>query len=404
MELFVARQPILDSKLRTVGYELLFRNGFENSFNDFGGNQATSRVINISFFNSAISQITSGKKAYINFTRFLLLEDIWKLLPADKVVIEILEDIEPDDQVIQACKRLKQEGYIIALDDYTSHSGLKPLFPYTDIIKMDLLQSDPDEMKCKEILEEKSSIKFLAEKVEQHKVFDMAKNMGYSFFQGYFFDKPQLIQLKSANESRLSTVRLLKTVCSKDLDFSEAEIIFKHDPVLTIKLLRYINSAAIGLRYQISSIRQALSIIGQNNLKKWVLILIMSKGVEKKADELIRQTIYRARFCELLAEEAGMNRAGQELFMTGLFSLMDAIFDDTLDSLLEKVSLSNEIVKALRGEQTPYYFILELVRAFEKGRWQDVFSFSGKIKINEIKLPVLHKHSIDFVDSLAGLI
>jgi EAL and modified HD-GYP domain-containing signal transduction protein len=157
----------------------------------------------------------------------------------------------------------------------------------------------------------------------------------------------------------------------------------------------------MGLRYKISSIRQALTIIGQSNLRKWVLILTMAKTVENKADELIKQAVYRARFCELLAEEAKMERDAPELFMTGMFSCIEAIMDDTLDNLLQNITLSNKIIQALKGEETPYYFLLALVLAFEKGDWDDVFSLSNKMKLNKIDLPKLHKSSIEFADSLS---
>ncbi|MCB0283981.1 MAG: HDOD domain-containing protein [Calditrichaeota bacterium] len=398
----IARQPILNKRKQTYGYELLFRDGLEETFHHYDGNQATSQVINLTFFDAAISHIISGRKAFINFTRFLLLDDFWKLLPKDQVVIEILENIDLDEKVINACKRLKQNGYLIALDDYIYNPLHKPILPYIDIIKVDFSLTPAAKFDLKPIQEQNKKTIFLAEKVEVNDEFELSLEKGYSLFQGYFFEKPDLIKLHSTNEQCLSTIQLLRAVCNKQFDLQDAEIIFKHDPLLTYKLLRYINSAAIGLRYSISSISQALAIIGQNNLRKWVLVLIMSKTSEKKADELIRQTVYRANFCELLAGASGLANDAAELFITGLFSSIEAILDDTLENLLNQIPLSREIVMALTGVETPYYYILMLVLAFEKGTWSKVHSICETIRINEQLLPQMHISSVHFADSFTA--
>lgn len=400
---FVARQPILNKRQQTYGYELLFRDGLEKTYQHYDGNQATSHVINLTFFDAAISHIISGRKAFINFTRFLLLDDFWKLLPKDQVVIEILENIDLDEKVVDACKRLRQNGYLIALDDYIYNPAHSRILPYIDIIKVDLSTTSLASFDLNLLREHNSKLIFLAEKVELHDDFTLSLEKGYSLFQGFFFEKPRLIKLQTSNELCLSTIQLLKTVCSKEFDLKEAEITFKHDPLLTYKLLRYINSAAIGLRYSISSISQALAIIGQNNLRKWVLVLIMAKTAEKKSNELIRQTVYRANFCELLASAAGLINDAPELFITGLFSCIEAFLDDTLENLLNQIPLSQDIVRALMGVETPYYFILTLVEAFEKGTWKKVNSLCKTIHIHEEILPQMHINSLHFADSFIAV-
>ena len=328
MTLFIGRQPNLDRSQKTYGYELLFRDGPENVFNGQDPDQATMMVIDTSVGQMGIQRITGGRKAFINFTRNLLLEDYGDLLPRDQVVIEILETITPDADIIASCRRLKDGGYTLALDDFHYAPAYEPLLEIVDIIKVDLSASDDRERLHFAETYLPRNIKLIAERVETLADFEQTKEMGYSYFQGYFFSKPVVLTTEKPPGSKLARIQLLMEINRPEFDFSHAEEIIKHDPTLSMKLFRYINSAIFGMRQEIKSIRQALTLLGEKNIRKWCTILVISSLADDKPPELFKQAIVRARFCELLAGSAGQIGADQELFMTGMFSLLDTMLVD----------------------------------------------------------------------------
>ena len=405
MTLFVGRQPILNKFQNTYGYELLFRDSPENFFNDSTDpDQASMSVIDTSIGQMGMQHITGGKKAFINFTRRLLLEDYGTLLPRDNVVIEILETIEPDEEIVAACQRLKDSGYTLALDDFQYSAKYDPLVELIDIIKVDLMASDLKARQEYADLFLPMKIKLLAERVETLAEFEETRDMGYSYFQGYFFSKPVVLSKEQTPESKLAKMQLLMEISKPEFDFKQAEEVIKHDPTLSMKLLRYINSVIFGIRQEITSIRQALTLLGEKNIRKWATILVISGLSDDKPDELLRQAIVRARFCELLAQPARLVGCDQELFMTGMFSLMDTMMDQTMESLLTDLALSQKITDTLLGEQTPYQDILSLVRAYEKGEWDDISQLADTCCVEEDTLPPLMQEAFKWADiiSLAG--
>ncbi len=400
MPLFVGRQPILDRAQKTFGYELLFRDGTENVFKNLDPDKASMSVIDTSFGQMGVRKITGGKKAFINFTRHLLLEDYGQLLPKEHVVIEVLENIEPDEEIIDACRRLKQSGYIVALDDFQYRPEYEDLFKFIDLIKVDLSVSDEkDRMNMAEkFLPLK--IELLAERVETLEEFEQTREMGYKYFQGYFFSKPVVIEAQQPPESKLARIQLLQEVNRSDFDLDRAESIIKHDPTLSWKLFRYINSAIFGFRHEIKSIRQALTQLGERNVRKWATILILSSIAEDKPKELLRQAIVRGRFCELVAEPAGMPEKDQELFMTGMFSHLDTMMNQTMHSLMLDMSLAKNVKSTLLGEQTEYQDILSMVKSCECADWKHTEELMGQYGLSEDMLPEVQRQAFEWADEL----
>jgi len=381
MALFIGRQPILDHHTVTFGYELLFRNGIKNTFEELDGDAATSSVIDSGFLSLEFDAVTNGKKAFVNFTTATLKEEYWRLLPRDKVVIEVLETVEPDQEVIESCQALKAAGYTLALDDFEYAPAWDPLVDIADIIKVDLGTASMEQAEAYAKRYLPRNIRLLAEFIETLSDFKRTKEMGYSLFQGYFFAKPEVLESEQISTSKLAKLQLMEKVNKPEIDYGELNDILKGDPALTVKLLKYVNSAALGVRYEVRAIRQALALIGAQNLRKWISILLMSTFSEDLPRELTRQAITRGRFCELMAEEAGLAPQSTELFLTGIFSLMDAVFKRSMETLLPDLPLSDDVKNTLLGEATDYKPLLDLVRALENGSWKTVESFSAETGI-----------------------
>lgn len=401
MTLFVGRQPILDRLQKTYGYELLFRDGTENAFGAVDADHATLKVIDTSLGHMGMQQVTGGKKAFINFTRRLLLEDFGNLLPKESSVVEILENIEPDTEVVEACQRLKEAGYTLALDDFQYRPEYDPLIEFVDLIKVDLSVSDDAERR---IMAERflpMNIRLLAERVETQEEFEQTKDMGYSYFQGYFFSKPVVLSSEEVPQSKIARVQLLQVINAPDFDLDRAETIIKHDPSLTMKLLRYINSVIFGLPVKVQSIRQAMTLLGEKNIRKWSTVLILSGLIEDKPVELLRQAIVRGRFCELLAKSFRLPGQDQELFMTGMFSLLDTMVGRPMVDLLADIPLTEEIKAALLNEKSPYSDVLGMVTAFETGDWPLITKVAQSHGVEDDALADFQQEAFCWADEIA---
>jgi len=311
---FVARQPILDANERIFAYELLYRSCEANEFRGDNGDNAS-----IQFFDNALNTIglktlIQDKRAFVNLSRGCLLKELYNLLPAERVVLELLENVEPDDEVIRACKRAKAAGYQLALDDFKYHHGYDPLLEIADYVKVDFLDTNPWERQTLGELFRPRKLRLLAEKVETREQYDEARELGYSLFQGYFFARPEMKRGMEIRGYKQNYLNLLQQVNQADFDFREVELTIKQDVALSCKLLTYLNSPAIGVRHKISTIRKALHLLGQEALRKWVSLCAMTFLCEDKPAELMVMCLFRGRFCEMVARDIGLQGRTLDLF------------------------------------------------------------------------------------------
>ena len=371
MYFYAARQPILDRNKKLIGYELLFRDGVDNVFPDIDGDEATSRLIEGSQFNFGLEDLTDNKPAYINFTLDTLLKGYPTLLNKEGVVIEILETVQPGKRLLTIVKDLKSKGYTLALDDYVHQPVWRHFYPFIDIIKIDFLAFNIEDVKkIIEDLKPYPHIKLLAEKIETYEVYNHALELGFEYFQGFFFSKPEMIQSKALPPSSMTLAELLYETSSVEMDLNKITSIFERDVNLSYKLLRYSNSAAFTRRSEINTIKQALIVLGANEIKKLLSLLFAAQVSADKPLELIKLSLTRARFCELLAiSNSKLNDTGMA-FLTGMMSLMDAILDEEMESVMLKLPLSNEIKTALLNNEGLLAEYLNLVTLYEQGDWQ----------------------------------
>jgi c-di-GMP-related signal transduction protein len=396
---FLARQPIFDRQGGAMGYEILFRSGLNNFFQPQPDHDASALIVD-NYLLFGLEALTGGRKAFLNFTRDALIKDYAALLPSQFVVVEILEDIEPDDEVIAACQRLRKNGYTIALDDFVYSERLDPLISLADIIKVDFLATP---METQQELARRftpQGIKFLAEKVETRQDADRGLQMGYSYFQGYFFCKPQMMTKRGIPGLKLNYLRILQAINRAAIDLNEVEGILRQEPSLLYKLLRYMNSATFGLRGRVTSIRHALALLGEDSLRKWTSVAAMVDLAADKPAELISTGLVRARFCEQIAHPLGLARRGCDLFLLGLVSVMDAILDRQMSDVLTEIHLPPEVKAALLGEHNQFRLAIDSVVAQEQGDWQGIRSCIEQMDIEEARFPEAYIQSVQWVRQL----
>jgi EAL and modified HD-GYP domain-containing signal transduction protein len=372
MQFFLARQPIFDARMRVQAYELLYRSSTANVFGGIDGNAASSEVIVNSILMIGMDSLTRGKLAFINFTEEHLRRRTPLLLSKDLFVVEILEDVEPSEEILNECRNLKEQGYRIALDDFQYSPKFDDFIALADIIKVDFMLTKGYDREAVVQRLKRPGLRFLAEKVETMEDYKQAKAYGYELFQGYFFNKPVVISGRGISGAKQNYLQLIQEVAMPDLDMNELEEIIKRDVALSFKLLKFINSVVFSLRHEIRSIRQALVMLGQKEIVKWFsLILLGDMGSDKPVELMINATS-RGIFCELVGRKVGFKEDAQDLFMMGLFSLIDVFLDAEMATILDGLPVSQEVKQALEGEGGPFRDILEMIVSLENARWDQL--------------------------------
>ena len=399
MNVFVARQPIFDRRKKLYAYELLFRTGTTNGFPDIDGTTATTSLLSSTFFTVGIDKIAAGKLAFINFTEELIAKGIPQLFPPEKLMVEILEDVEPGSAVVNACRLLKEKGYSLALDDFVYSRQFDELLHLSDIIKIDFRLTSPEKIKEMVGTLKQFDCQLLAEKIETYEEFEAALALGFEYFQGYFFAKPEVLQNRDLSTSQLTMLQLLSEINSADSEFDvEAlEKLVSQDISITYKLLKYINSSHFSRIKTISSVAQAISYLGERGFRMFVSLIATSMLAENKPGELVRASIIRARLLELIAIECRQD--SNEMFLLGLFSFIDAMLDQPLATILKKMPLSANINTALSEKSGDLYPFLRLVEAYEQGNWVPFRFALKKIGLNEEKMTDFYLEAIAWADS-----
>jgi len=384
-ERFIARQPMFDHRMKVFAYELLFRGGPQNVFKPW--KDASSSVIVESTMLFDLQTLTGSAKAFINADQNALLQGAVKLLTPDRIVVEILETVVPTPEVVAACADLRESGYVLGLDDFDDHPKWEPLLALSRFLKVDFRASDRDLRQniAKRYLPQ--GLQLLAEKVETQAELEEARSMGYTYFQGYFFCKPTMVEGRNIPSNKLNYVRLLEAVNTSDFKFEKIEEILKQEPSLVYKLLRYLNSPLLGLRNEVRSISHAITLIGEKEFRRWVSIVAIVSMAGDKSPELIRTALTRAYFCEEISEAIHMAAQKADLFLLGLLSITDAILDLPMNDILSHLPLSSEVETALRGGENRFRDVYETLLAYERADWQNLSCLAAKIGCPEDRVP-----------------
>ncbi|NAX20373.1 EAL and HDOD domain-containing protein [Vibrio sp. V39_P1S14PM300] len=398
---YIARQPILDSHKRTVGYELLFRDGPKNTFPEIDPDLATSRLLSDHFLSTHYSTL-GNKLGFVNFPYQSLINRVPTLFPADNLVVEVLEDCAPTQELLHAIREMAAKGYRIALDDFVPSVEWKAFLPFVSIIKFDI-QQFPIDKAAKFIAKLKhTKIDFLAEKVETHQEFEQAKQAGFDLFQGYFFSKPEMIQRRALEPAFLTIVHLIKEIAKPQIDYTTLEELVSKDVTLSFKLLAFVNSSAL-ISAKIQSFRQALVYLGEERLRKFISLVAIASTHESKPDYLYGLSIQRARYCELLFSYCDSDVEPGSAFLTGMFSLLDSLLDQPMDLLMEKMPIDNAVKVALKNGDGLLGDILAVTRAYEKGDWDQVALVNQRLGLPADTLSQCYDSAVQWTADLLNL-
>ncbi len=384
-EKFIARQPILDTRLQVFAYELLFRGGPQNSFQPFAN--AASSVIADSITLFDLDMLTGHARAFVNVDEMALRLGAPRLLPADRIVVEILETVRPTEEILGACRELRSAGYQLALDDFVDSPGIAPLVEFASFLKIDFQMFDA---RARSALARKyadNHIRLLAEKVETESEFREARDLGFSYFQGYFFCKPSMVETREIPGNKAIQLQLLTAVAAPELRFDFIENLLKQEPSLLYRLLRYLNSPILGLRSEVRSVRHAIVLLGENEFRRWASIFAIISMSTGKSPELIRTALTRAFFCEEFSAAAGLREKGPSLFLMGLLSVTDALLDKPMREVLKALPVIQEVKIALCGGTNHFRDVFELVLALERAEWIRLSDIAARIGCDEGKIP-----------------
>ncbi len=361
----LARQPIYDTELGIYAYELLFRSDKNEWGHEIGADTATSVVLFNTFSEIGIHNVVGEHRAFINFTRNLLLDP--PPFSNGEIVIEVLEDVTPDAEVIDSLKRFKQQGFTIALDDFEYHESLQPLVELADIIKIDVMALSEKQIAEHVTLLKVPGTALLAEKVETQEMYNFCKELGFDYFQGYFLSRPKIMKGHKVPANKLVVMKLIADLQSPDTNPQQLHDTISKDPGLSFKLLRMINSAAYRRVNKIESLFRAIILLGEKDIRRWASLLALSQ-LDDKPHSLSELTMVRAKMCELIGSH--INAKQSDLFFTvGLLSMMEAYFDAPIKELLDSMALSDEIEQALLQYQGILGFVLKTSIAYERGEW-----------------------------------
>ncbi|MDH5600329.1 MAG: HDOD domain-containing protein [Gammaproteobacteria bacterium] len=382
-DIYIGRQPIYDANLHVVAYELLFRSGkVSNEANVINGDHATTNVIINAITEIGMDQLVGPHQAFINLTRNHIIQMADRPLPElkDRLVLEILEDIKAEKDIVEAVTKLAGDGFTLALDDFIYDQSLQPLIDISKIIKIDLMALSVNELEehVKKLTDGKH--KLLAEKVETQEEYDRCKALGFDYYQGYFFSKPQIIKGQSLPANKLAIIKLMAELLDQDSSNEELAAIIAQDITMSVRVLRYINSAQFGFSKEVDSIQQAIMMLGRITIRNLANLVAMSQ-VENKPHELLIISMTRAKMAENIAILVKNNK--EACFTTGLFSIIDALMNQEMEILIEGLPLTEKIRAALIRREGELGEILNCVIAYEGGDWKN--AHYDKLSVNEIR-------------------
>lgn len=372
-EIYIARQPIYNRQLDLVAYELLYRDVEYQRFGRSVLNPHTSTELLINtFMEFGLENIVGSNPAFIRMTRDYLQDEQRIPMTPEQVVLEVSVKEPPDETLITGLERIAAAGYDIALDDFVYNPKLLPLLQTVTIVKLDLLALGREKLAEQVELCRLHDLTMMVKKVETHEELEYCKELGCDWFQGFFFCKPQMVSGTSRPANRAVLLGILNKLHSEDTDMDQLEKVIVQDVTLAYKLLRYLNSATYAFRREINSVRDALMLIGTEQVKRWANLLLITSYQSDKPQELIITAMVRGRMCELLAERTHQRIDSGQAFTVGLFSTLDALMDMPMNELMDSLTFSASIKLALSEREGQLGHLLKQVLHYEKGEWSEL--------------------------------
>lgn len=398
MERFIARQPIFDWQQNIYAYQLLFRNSLDNYFDGSDLDDASSNVIANSFLLFSIEEMTDNTRACLKATHNTIKNGYVSALPPQAVIVEILQPLIPDPELLAACHKLKAAGYTLALDDFSFDASIEPFLETIDIVKIDVMNTSIEDCQDYADLLLPKGIKLQAMKLENHETFLQLQKIGFDYFQGYFFSKPTVLSRKDIPANKLKYLEILKQVNVPEIDYEELASTIQGEMSVAYKLLKLINSAAFGLPKPVHSIKQSLALLGGKEIQKWASLISLTGMASDKPNELVINSLARGKSCELLAPHIGMISRAPDLFLMGLFSMLDGIIDRPLKEVLKDIPFEDDLKDALLGKAGRPRKVLDLVLAQEMGLWRVLSYIADSLRLKENTLQDIHIEAIQWAE------
>lgn len=396
---YLARQPILDRNLNVIAYELLYRDD-EGKGVILDGDHATAQVISQSLLGSDINKIVADKKVYINFTEQIIVNELPLMLDRDRLVIEVLEDVKPTQKVLNALKKIKEMGYTIALDDVGYPLPDQQLLQMADVVKVDFMNIDQVKREQVSSQLKRYPVRMLAEKIETMKEFRDAVKMGYELFQGYFFARPDLVTVREVKPLKVNHIRLLAELNKAEPSYDAMKEIVESDVSLSFKVLKLINSAAYYRSKKIETIKQALTMLGLQPLRKWTAIAMVSGHCEDKPDELFKISLIRAKMIEVLCLKKHPKKRCEEGFLIGILSLIDVMTDRDMTQVIRELPLTDDVVSGLTSRQSIGGQYLSLIEHYEESHMEELESCAKKLGVDIQELPFIYYDALEWTEEL----
>jgi c-di-GMP phosphodiesterase len=405
MDIFFARQPIFDRTGDVAGYELLYRASAEHDRAVGEASSMSSRVLVDALLAAGLEDVTGGSPAFINVSRDLLIGGATEVLDPARIVLEVLEDTPADEEVVAACARLSATGFRIALDDYVSDDARWPLLRHAGLVKVDLPRQPPERLG--ELVRELHAhgTRLVAEKIEDGALWNRCRDLGFDYFQGYFFRRPQIVSRRDLAADQLRILELYNLLQDPNVSEAAVEDAFRANVALSYKLLAMANTAAVGTA-GIESIAHALRLLGRGTLARWVALLLAAAAGRRTGTrvELLRETLLRARLCERIAETGTLRRDAGPLFLIGLLSHLGALLGTPLTEIVARLRIAPTVRDAVLQRTGPLAPPLLCVEAYELGHWTEAEAHAARVGVPPHRLPALYREAIDWLGRFAHLL
>lgn len=401
MNVYMARQPIFDHDGNVYAYELLYRsNGSENAYNGISGDESTADVITNAFFGLDVKNVIGGAKAFINFTGNLIKRGVPKMISPELLVVEVLENQLADEEILDAVQDLKERGYMIALDDFEYSGAYNDLFALGDLVKIDFRTPQKSIEETAYVCRYSNKL-MLAEKVETQAEFEYAKKLGCTYMQGYYFARPSIMSDSSIQPLPVNLMEVMQLMAQPEPEIKDIVEVMSRDTALCQRILRLINSVYFGVSNKVSSINQAIMILGLDYLREWVYLMGMQKITQNDNIEAMKQALLMAKFCrsisEMIPEVADQ---GESFYLMGLLSMIVLSGERALAQALDELPLTNDIKKGLLRRGGIYSDVFEMVSFYLEGKWDEFDELAKKYRLESEEISGLFVSCTQEVEQL----
>jgi EAL and modified HD-GYP domain-containing signal transduction protein len=399
-DIYVARQPILDRRQEVYGYELLFNTGPDDVDHADNQDQASFEMLHTALVGFGLDTLLGDKTGIVTASREVLLQEFYLVLPRERTILRLAGTMEATPEVVRACEALRHAGYRLAVDDFVRRPGLAPLADRVDVMIVGhgaVSEGDRRAM-VREFAPRKVTL--VAAGLETRPQFAQAQQEGFTHFQGHYFCQPEVLSAADVPAYKRNCIRFLAELHRPELNIDQLEVVIRQEVALTVKLLRYLNSAGFGWRHEVSSIKHALRVLGERATRKWCSLMALTVLGDDQPSPLVVTSLVRAQFAEQIGREAGLGSRDVDLFLIGMLSTLDSLLGRPMAEALAAIPLASEIRETLLGRRTILSPVWNLVLAYERAEWGRLKDLADLADVSVGRLPGLYRNAVQWVDRI----